>query len=104
MLALDVFVEISIILVIATLVAGLMRILKQPLIIGYIIAGLLLSPFFLDVIKFMDFLPTKFTVIDDSDVTIRLADDKKYISLWIRNQSLAKSMKNYFESLWKQAS
>lgn len=51
---LDVFVEISVILIIATLVSGVMRILKQPMIIGYIIAGLLLSPFFLNVIKSTD--------------------------------------------------
>ncbi|MBU2639101.1 MAG: cation:proton antiporter [Nanoarchaeota archaeon] len=48
---LDVFAEISIIIVIATVVAGLMRLLKQPLIIGYIFTGLILSPFFLNVIQ-----------------------------------------------------
>jgi len=53
-MVLDVFVEISVILIIATMVAGVMRILKQPMIIGYIIAGLLLSPFFLNVIKSTD--------------------------------------------------
>ena len=53
-MVLDVFVEISVILIIATLVAGVMRILKQPMIISYIIAGLLLSPFFLNVIKSTD--------------------------------------------------
>jgi len=52
--AIDIFVEISIIIVIATLVAGLMRLLKQPLIIGYIFTGVLLSPFFLNVIKSTD--------------------------------------------------
>ncbi len=50
-MVLDVFVEISVILIIATIVAAVMRILRQPMIISYIIAGLLLSPFFLDVIK-----------------------------------------------------
>ena len=51
---LSVFIELSIIIVIATLVSGLMRIFKQPLIIGYIFTGILLSPFFLNLIKSTD--------------------------------------------------
>ncbi len=45
------FFELSIILVIATIIAGLMRVLKQPLIIGYIITGLIIGPQFLNVFK-----------------------------------------------------
>ncbi len=40
----DVFLEISFIILITTLVAGVMRFLKQPLIIGYIFAGILIGP------------------------------------------------------------
>lgn len=45
----DIFIELSIVLVIATVFAGLMRLLKQPLIIGYVLTGLLLGPYFLNV-------------------------------------------------------
>jgi len=51
---LNVFIELSVIIVIATLISGLMRLLKQPLIIGYILTGILLSPFFLNLIKSTD--------------------------------------------------
>lgn len=51
---LDVFIELSVIIVIATLVSGVMRLLRQPLIIGYIFTGILLSPFFLNLIKSTD--------------------------------------------------
>ncbi|MFW6283245.1 MAG: cation:proton antiporter [Minisyncoccales bacterium] len=47
----EVFLEISLIIVITVLIAGIMKILKQPLIIGYIIAGIIVSPYFLDIIK-----------------------------------------------------
>jgi len=45
----DIFVELSIILVLATSLAGLMRLLKQPFIIGYVLTGLLIGPYFLEV-------------------------------------------------------
>ena len=47
----EVFIELSIILGITVLIAGIMRLLKQPLIIGYILAGIIVSPYFLNVIK-----------------------------------------------------
>lgn len=40
----DVFLEISLILGVATLVAAVMQLLRQPLIIGHIISGLLVGP------------------------------------------------------------
>ncbi len=40
----NLFVMLSIILVVATALAGLMRLLKQPIVIGYILTGLLLGP------------------------------------------------------------
>jgi Kef-type K+ transport system membrane component KefB/Trk K+ transport system NAD-binding subunit len=52
----NIFVEISIILVIATIIAAIMRLLKQPLIIGYLLAGILVSPFILNLIKSQDTL------------------------------------------------
>ena len=47
----EVFLEISLILAITVLIAGIMKFLKQPLIIGYIIAGIIVSPYFLDIIE-----------------------------------------------------
>ncbi len=44
------FVELSLILVVATLIALIMRVLKQPLIVGYIIAGILVGPFALNLL------------------------------------------------------
>ncbi|MEX0919573.1 MAG: cation:proton antiporter, partial [Candidatus Saccharimonadales bacterium] len=46
----DVFVEISLILVVATLIAALMQLLRQPLIIGHIITGLIVGPTVLDLV------------------------------------------------------
>ncbi|MBP6857826.1 MAG: cation:proton antiporter [Candidatus Pacebacteria bacterium] len=45
-----IFLELSIILVIATLIALFMRVLKQPLIVGYIATGILVGPYALDLL------------------------------------------------------
>ncbi len=50
----NVFVELSIILVIAVAVSLILRMLKQPLIIGYIISGILVSPYFFNLLKSVD--------------------------------------------------
>ena len=55
-MALNIFIEISIILVLAAVIATVMRILKQPTIIGYILTGIIVSPFFLNLIKSQDTL------------------------------------------------
>lgn len=47
----DVFVELSLILALATVVAIIMRLLKQPLIVGYILTGIIAGPYFLDLIN-----------------------------------------------------
>jgi len=47
----DPFIEIGIIIVITTLLAGIMRLLKQPLIIAYIFAGIILGPYFLNIVR-----------------------------------------------------
>lgn len=44
----EVFLEISVIIMITTFVAGVMSLLRQPLIIGYIFAGILIGPTFLN--------------------------------------------------------
>ncbi len=52
----EIFTELSIIIGITVLIAGVTRLLKQPLIIGYILAGILISPYFLDLIDSTDTL------------------------------------------------
>ncbi|MDP3966185.1 MAG: cation:proton antiporter [archaeon] len=45
------FVQLAVILLVAVLVAAVMRILKQPLIIGYILTGIIAGPYFLDLLS-----------------------------------------------------
>ncbi|MGH7196842.1 MAG: cation:proton antiporter [Candidatus Saccharimonadales bacterium] len=44
------FTQLSIVLVVVATVSGVMRLLRQPLIIGYIISGVLVGPTFLDIL------------------------------------------------------
>lgn len=46
----NIFTELSLVLVIVALVAGIMRLLRQPLILGYILTGILVGPIALDLI------------------------------------------------------
>ncbi|MBM3200260.1 TrmB family transcriptional regulator [Candidatus Woesearchaeota archaeon] len=48
-------------------------------------------------------IDTRFSVIDCQEVIIRFSSSEKYLVLWIRNKSLAISMRDYFVSLWKKA-
>ncbi|MFH0868328.1 MAG: cation:proton antiporter [Candidatus Woesearchaeota archaeon] len=57
-MAISVFIELSIIIIIAVVVAGIMRLLRQPLIIGYILTGIIVSPYFLDIVKSTDAFAT----------------------------------------------
>ena len=45
-----IFIELSLILVLASLLALFMRILRQPLIVGYIATGILVGPYFLNLL------------------------------------------------------
>jgi len=45
------FIEISIIIFIAIIVTTIVRLLKQPLIIGYIFTGIIVSPYLLNIVK-----------------------------------------------------
>lgn len=47
----DAFIQISLVLIISTCVAGLMKKLNQPAIVGYILTGLLMGPAFLNVLS-----------------------------------------------------
>ncbi len=53
-MAVNLFVELSLVVVIAVIVSGAMRLLKQPLIIGYILTGIIAGPFFLDLLRSSD--------------------------------------------------
>ncbi|NCN51091.1 MAG: sodium:proton exchanger, partial [Candidatus Pacebacteria bacterium] len=47
----DIFIELSLIITITTFVSFIMKRLKQPLVVGYILSGLLLGPMFLNLIQ-----------------------------------------------------
>ena len=44
----DIFIEIGLIVFVATAVSLIMRLLKQPLIVGYILTGIIVGPYFLN--------------------------------------------------------
>ncbi len=52
------FAELSMIIILVVAVTGVMRLFKQPLIIGYILTGILVSPHFLNIIKSTDSITT----------------------------------------------
>jgi HTH-type transcriptional regulator, sugar sensing transcriptional regulator len=56
-------------------------------------------------IRNLNVIPSRFTVIDDTDVILRLsgAEIGGYISLHIQNPSLAKTLSDYFDELWGKA-
>ncbi|MCB9820273.1 cation:proton antiporter [Candidatus Nomurabacteria bacterium] len=47
----EIFAELAIVLVIVAIVAAIMRVLRQPLILGYILTGIIVGPFMLDLIN-----------------------------------------------------
>ncbi|MFH1126665.1 MAG: cation:proton antiporter [archaeon] len=47
----DLFIELSAILILTVVISGLMRLFRQPLIIGYILAGIIAGPVALNVVK-----------------------------------------------------
>ena len=47
----DIFIEISLILIITTGVATIFRILKQPLVVGYLISGIIVGPYVLNILQ-----------------------------------------------------
>lgn len=51
----------------------------------------------------VDLQTTKYSIIDDTQVTIRLTKEKKYLSLWIKNPALNQMLKSHFDSLWEHA-
>ncbi len=54
----SIFVELSIIIFVAIIVVSIIKLLKQPVIIGYILTGIIVSPYFLDVVQSEDAIAT----------------------------------------------
>ena len=50
----DIFLQLSLLIVLAAVVGGVMRVFKQPLIMGHIITGILVGPYFLNIVKASD--------------------------------------------------
>ncbi len=46
-----IFIELSIILIITTAIASFMRAMRQPLVVGYLLTGILVGPFVLDLLR-----------------------------------------------------
>lgn len=60
-----IFIEIVFIILVATLISSFMRLLKQPLIIGYILSGVIVGPYFLNLVEsteYMEFF-SKFGIV-----------------------------------------
>ena len=53
-MAIQIFTEISLVIVFATVIALIMKRLKQPLIVGHILSGILLGPAVFGFIKASD--------------------------------------------------
>jgi len=54
----SVFLELSVIIVVALVIAMIVRLLRQPPIIGYILAGIAVSPYFLNLVKSTESIAT----------------------------------------------
>jgi len=52
----EIFIELSIVVLITTCIAALMRVLKQPLVVGYILSGIVVGPYVLDLLHTMEYL------------------------------------------------
>lgn len=50
----NIFIELSLIIVVATLVSFLMKLLRQPLIVGYIASGVIVGPYALNLLQARD--------------------------------------------------
>lgn len=56
MVSMDIYVELSLVLLIATVSSLIMKALKQPLIVGYILSGIIAGPLIFNVIRAKDTL------------------------------------------------
>jgi Kef-type K+ transport system membrane component KefB/Trk K+ transport system NAD-binding subunit len=63
-----IFVQLSIVLVIATIFSAIARLLKQPLIISYIATGIVVSPYFLNIVGY----ESSVTILSEMGVALLL--------------------------------
>ncbi|MFH1332338.1 MAG: cation:proton antiporter [archaeon] len=61
-MAIEVFVELAVIIAITAVIVAVVRLLKQPLIIGYILTGLLVGPYLLNIVQSVDTIATFSTI------------------------------------------
>lgn len=54
----NLFVELSLIIILAVFISGIMKLLRQPLIIGYIVTGIIAGPYFLNLITSSETIST----------------------------------------------
>src|SRR5690349_25172246 len=54
--SMDIFLELAMIVFIASFVSVIMRLLRQPLIVGYILAGILAGPYFFNAVHTQEFI------------------------------------------------
>lgn len=54
-------------------------------------------------IRSINYLPTRFSIIDQRQVILRISGENKYVAILIENQSLAQSLRLLFENLWEKA-
>nr|MBA3550700.1 cation:proton antiporter [Patescibacteria group bacterium] len=52
----DIFIEISLIVFIATILALFMRLLRQPLVVGYILTGIVVGPYALNILHSTEYI------------------------------------------------
>ncbi len=50
-MATEIFIDISIILILAVVISAIMRVFKQPLLIGYILTGIIAGPYLLNILN-----------------------------------------------------
>ena len=47
----SIFVELSLIIIVVTLVSFVMKLLKQPIVVGYIASGVIVGPYALNILQ-----------------------------------------------------
>lgn len=54
-------------------------------------------------VRYTEYTPTHFSIIDNREVTIRITGEERYLALWLSNKSLAQNMRIAFNELWEKS-
>ncbi|MBU2496557.1 MAG: cation:proton antiporter [Nanoarchaeota archaeon] len=54
----DLFIEIGIIIIVTTLITGIIRFLKQPILVAYILSGIIVGPYFFNILQSVETIRT----------------------------------------------